>query len=422
MPRPALTPNETRVLDAIEVGPLVEAVQSLVRVESWAGRETRAQELVAELCGESGLDVDVHEIDVAAVQAHPDCSWEIERAHALGVSGTLRGRGTGRSLVLNGHVDVVPPGDERLWSHPPFGGVVADGRIWGRGSLDMKGPLAAGLFALRAIRRAGVDLAGSAHLQSVVGEEDGGLGTLAAILRGPPADGAIVMEPTELVVVPVQAGCLNFRIRASGLAAHGAVREEGVSAFEKVFALYDAIGTLETERNAAFTGDPLFARYAVPFPISIGTMRGGDWASSVPDHASMEGRMGVRPGESFDAARRALEDAVAAAATRDPWMAEHPPSVEWWGGRFQSAVTPADDPLTLALQGAATDVLGREAPLEAVPFGADAGLLANVGGMATVLFGAGDIRNAHRPDEHVSIDALVAMARTLAVAALRYCG
>jgi acetylornithine deacetylase len=256
----------------------------------------------------------------------------------------------------------------------------------------------------------------------VVGEEDGGLGTLAAILRGPPADGAIVMEPTELIVVPVQAGCLNFRVRASGLAAHGAVRAEGVSAFEKLFALHDAIGSLEAERNAAFAGDPLFARYAVPFPISIGTMHGGDWASSVPDHATMEGRMGVRPGETFDAARRALEDAVAAAAARDPWMAEHPPAVEWWGGRFQPAVTSADDPLTRAVHGAATDVLGREAPLEAVPFGADAGLLVNVGRMPTVLFGAGDIRNAHRPDEHVSIGELVAMTRTLAVAVLRYCG
>ena len=410
------------MVEALEPDALVEAVRRLVRIESWGGRETPAQELVAELCADSGLQVEVHEIDLPAVQAHPDCSWEIERERALAVSGTLRGRGDGRSIVLNGHVDVVPPGDERPWTHPPFAGVVADGRVWGRGALDMKGPLMAGLFALRAIRRAGVEVAGSARLQSVVGEEDGGLGTLAAILTGPPADGAIVMEPTQLVVVPVQAGCLNFRVRTSGLAAHGAVRGEGVSAFEKLFGLYGAVSALEAERNAVFSDDPLFERYAVPFPISIGTMRGGDWASSVPDHAAMEGRMGVRPGESFESARRALEEAIGSAARDDPWMRAHPPVVEWWGGRFLPSVTAADDPLTVALQDAATDVLGRSAPLEAVPFGADAGLLSNVGGMPTVLFGAGDIRKAHRPDEHVAIDELVAMARALAVAVLRYCG
>lgn len=411
-----------RLTSALEVEAMVEAVRRLVRIPSWNGDETAAQELMAELMGDLGLAVDVWEIDLDAVQAHPDASWEIERDRALGVVGSLEGRGGGPTLLLNGHVDVVPPGNEALWTRPPFAAVVEDGRIIGRGALDMKGPLVAGLFALAAVRASGVELAGTARLQSVVGEEDGGLGTLAAILRGYRGDGAIVMEPTDLAVVPLQSGCLNFRVRVRGRAAHGAVREEGVSAFEKLFAVYEALAGLERRRNQGLGTEPLFARYRIPFPISVGTMRGGDWASSVPDHAAMEGRMGVRPDESLDDARRELESAVAEAASQDPFLRDHAPRVEWWGGRFLPASTALDHPLVRSLGEAVHEVTAAPARYEAVPFGADAGLVQRVGGTPVVLFGAGDIRGAHRPDERVEIEALVTMARVLALAVVRFCG
>jgi acetylornithine deacetylase len=370
----------------------------------------------------AGLDTDVWDIDLARVQAHPEASWEIERDAALGVAGSLEGEGDGPTLLLNGHVDVVPAGDEALWTHPPYEGVVARGRIHGRGALDMKGPLMAGLYAMKAVADAGVRLRGTVRLLSVIGEEDGGLGTLATILRGYRGDGAIVLEPTELAVVPVQAGCVNFRVRVPGVAAHGAVRHEGVSAFEKLFGLYGAVMELETARNLHLTDDPLFARYEVPFPISIGIIGGGDWASSVPDHAHMEGRMGVRPDESLEAARGELERAVADAAARDSFLRTNPPVVEWWGGRFLPARMPGDHDLLGVVGAAVSAVTEREARREAVPFGADAGLLEHVGATPTLLFGAGDIRQAHRPDESVSIEELVKMARVLARTIVEYCG
>ncbi|MDX1494612.1 MAG: ArgE/DapE family deacylase, partial [Longimicrobiales bacterium] len=394
------------MVDAVDVASMVEATRALVRIPTWGGRETPAQEAVADLMLEGGLAVDRWEIDLAEVQAHPACSWEIERDHALGVVGSVEGSGGGRTLILNGHVDVVPPGDEALWTDPPFEGVARDGRLYGRGALDMKGPLMAGLFALRAVREAGVELRGSAHLQSVVGEEDGGLGTLAAILRGHGGDGAVVLEPTELAVVPLQAGCENFRIRVPGRAAHGAVRQEGVSAFEKLWLLYEAVMALEERRNAEAASEALFRRYPIPYPISIGTLGGGDWASSVPDHAAMEGRMGIRPDEEPAQARAELERAVAAAAAADPFLREHPPRVEWWGGRFLAAATDPSDPLVTTLREAAKSVGGTSPGLEGVPFGADAGLLRQVADIPTVLYGAGDIRRAHRPDEWVAVDEL----------------
>lgn len=421
-PPTGLTDLERCVADAVDRDALVAAVQSLVRIPSWGGNETPAQDLMAGLMAEAGLEVDRWDIDLAGVTAHPACSMEIERAGAVGLVGTLPGSGGGRDLILDGHVDVVPPGDDALWTHPPFGGVLVDGRIYGRGALDMKGPLLAGLFAMGAVREAGARLAGTVRLISVVAEEDGGMGTLAAILRGYRADGAIVMEPTGMAVAPAQAGCLNFRVRVPGKAAHGAVREEGVSALENLFPVYTAIQRLEEERNRRLGGGPVFAKHRLPFAICMGTVHGGDWASSVPDHVTVEGRMGIAPGEDLDAARTEMVAAVAAAAAAHLWMADHPPVVEWWGGRFLAAETPLDNPLVTTLQGAGAAVLGAPPTLEGMTYGADMGLLAGVAGIPTVLFGAGDIRRAHGPDEYVDVDELVAMARTLAVTAVRYCG
>lgn len=420
--RPSLTDLEARIADAVEPGDLVEAAARLVRIPSWGGNETPAQEAVADLARDAGLEVDTWTLPMDEVAAHPAYAAEIERTDALGVVATLPGAGGGRDLILNGHVDVVPPGDEAMWSRPPFGGVEEDGRLWGRGALDMKGPLAAGLHALTAIRRTGVSLAGTAHLVSVVGEEDGGSGTLAAILRGYRAAGAVVMEPTRLAVAPAQAGCLNFRIRVRGRAAHGAVREEGVSALEKLFPVYRALQELEAVRNRRLGGDPLFARYRTPFALCVGTVRGGDWASSVPDHLTVEGRLGVAPGEDPEDARREMADALAAVSRGDPWLRDHPPTLEWWGGRFLAARTPPDHPLVTTMRDGAAAVLQRDVLLEGMTYGADMGLWSGVAGIPTVLFGAGDIRNAHRPDEHVRVDDLVAMARALAVAMVRFCG
>lgn len=407
---------------AVELDALVEAVQGLVRIPSYDGNETPAQEYMAGLLAGAGLEVDRWPIDLDQARRHPAHAAEIERESALGVVGTLRGTGGGRSLILNGHVDVVPPGEDALWHHPPFGGVVEDGRIWGRGSLDMKGALVAAVFALKAVREVVPELAGTVHLTSVVGEEDGGLGTLATLLRGYRADGAIVLEPTGLTVAPAQAGALNFRLRIPGQAAHGALREEGVSALENLFPVYEALMALETARNQRLGGDPLFARYRTPFALCVGTVHGGDWASSVPDHVTVEGRLGVAPGEDLDAARDELAAAVERAAAAHPWLRANPPVLEWWGGRFAPARTPDDDPLVTTLQQAASEVLGRPVPLEGMPYGADMGLLANVGGMPTVLFGAGDIRGAHRPDESVAVAELDALARSLAAAVVRFCG
>ena len=419
----SITNTEQRVLDAIDIDGLLGGLDELVSVVSLDGtpEEYAVQQVAASLMARSGLELDTWELDMAALRDHPSYSAEVERQRGLGVVGVLGADGGGRSLAFNGHVDVVPAGDLANWSFPPWRATLADGNVYGRGALDMKGGLCCAIFAARAIRQAGVRLRGRLLVQSVIGEEDGGCGTLATILRGHTADGAVVVEPTELCVAPAQAGAYNFRLVVPGLSAHGCVREEGVSAIENYFPLQQAIIELERQRNAR-PRDPLFARYSLPYAICIGTVHAGNWASTVAERLVAEGRFGIAPGENPQAARAELEHAVARAAAAHPWLRANPPTLTWWGGTFDAAVTPSDDPLVGTVAAAFAAVTGHEAKLEGMTYGADMRLLVNVGKIPTVLFGPGDVRKAHRPDEFVPLSDLVSVTRSLVLTAMRFCG
>ena len=413
---------EQVVLDAIDIEGMLAYLCELIAIPSLGGQETAVQESVAAKMKQIGLDVDVWELDFDQLRQHPAFGIEIEREHALGVVGVMGGAGgdEGRSLILNGHVDVVPAGDEANWRYPPWQGTSADGRIYGRGAVDMKGGLCCALFAAKALHDAGVRLKGRLIVESVIGEEDGGVGTLATILRGYRADGAVVVEPTELQIVPAQAGALNFRVTVPGHSAHGCMREEGVSAIEKFIPIYQAVMALEKDRNSK-SSDPLLARYTLPYPICIGTLQAGHWASTVAESLTFEGRYGVALEENLAEARHALEDAVAKAAQADPWLREHPPQVEWWGGQFAPARTAVDHPIVTTTSKAFEDASGTHSRLEGVTYGADMRLLVNQGGTPTILFGPGDVRNSHRPDEFVPIPDLITTVRTLVLTILRFC-
>ena len=314
----------------------------------------------------------------------------------------------------------MPPGDEVHWQYPAWQGTVTDGKVYGRGALDMKGGLACGLFAIKAIMDAGISLKGDIHIQSVIGEEDGGCGALATILRGHTASAAIIMEPTELMVAPAQAGAMNFRIIVPGHPAHGCMRAEGVSAIEKFIPIYQALISFEKARNEAMD-DPLFSAYELPIPLSIGTVQSGNWASTVPESLTFEGRFGIAVGEDMMTARQAFEAVVAEASQADEWLQAHPPTVEWWGGQFESAGISLDEPIVHAVSGAFEQIAGTSPTVQGMTYGADMRLLVNEANIPTLMFGPGDIRLAHRHNEHVPIDDLRIVTQTLVLTILRYC-
>lgn len=422
-------------LDAIDTDGLVRFLCKLIAIPSLDGEERPAQEAVAEWLTANGLEVDAWDIDLAELEKHPQYSCEVPRNEALGVVGWFgaparQSTSPGRDLMLNGHIDVVPAGDAAVWTTPPFTPDVRDGRVYGRGAVDMKGGLCCALYALKALRDAGLHLGGRVSVTSVVSEEDGGVGTLGTLVRGHTADGAVILEPSGLDINPAQQGTLMFRLHVPGLAAHGCAREEGVNPIDKFYPLLVAIRELEARRcgltgTQGVAGDPhgpLYARYRLPWPIEIGTLRAGEWPSSVPSDLTAEGRYGVAVGESLAEAGEQLISTVAAVAERDPWLRHHPPTVEWWGGRFESACTPLDAPIVGVSREAVADITGREPRIEGVTYGSDLRLLVNEGRIPTVIFGPGDVRVAHMADEHVPIADLELATQTLVLIARRFCG
>lgn len=417
---------EQRVLDAIDEQALVQEVVDLIRVPSITGTdaESELQHRHAGQLRELGFEVDAWKFDLDDLYAHPDFPGiEAERHEGYGVVGTIggaSGQDADPALVLQGHVDVVPTGDLEKWvNRDPWSGAIADGVIHGRGACDMKAGAAANLAVARALVASGVTLERPFAVHSVVSEEDGGLGAFATMLRGHRGEAAVLTEPTSGRLVVANAGALTFSLRVAGRAAHGSTRLEGHSAVEAFIPVHAALLDLERERNAG--ADPLFTTTTLPYPISIGTVRAGDWASSVPDLLVAEGRLGVRLDESPADARAALEAAVARAAAGDPWLRDHPVEVTWPGGQFASGRIDGAHPFIDEVAAAISDVEGRSTERVAAPYGSDLRLYAGIGGIPTLHYGPGDVRFAHAPREQVGIDELIRVTRSLAVLAVRRC-
>jgi acetylornithine deacetylase len=395
---------------------LASFAQALVRAPSLPDHEHEVQELVARRLRGQGLEVTVLPVRFDRLRDHPAFGDDgFSPDGRIDVIGRWRGSGRGRSLILNGHVDVVSPGDESRWTESPWSGTIRDGRLFGRGACDMKSGLAAGIMALQVLQDLDWAPSGDVVVESVIGEESGGAGTLATIVEGIRADGAIILEPTGLDLCPVQSGALTFRLTVPGRAAHGAMRQHGVSAIEKFSLLQAAILELEQARNAAHP-HPLYDDPAFIAPVSIGTIRGGDWHSTVPESVVAEGRFGVLPGESVAEARAALEQAVARAAGGDPWLSSHPPAIAWFEGQFESGETAADHPLLATLSQAHAAALGTVPRIRGVPYGSDLRLFTNHASMPAVLYGPGDVSLAHAVDEWIPLDQVDEAVAVLALA------
>ncbi len=417
----SLTEAETRALDALDEHELVASLVQLVRVPSVTGTdaESELQHLQAALFETEGLEVDAWRLDLDVLRADPRFPGsEAARTEGHGVVGRTSGaRPAG--LVLQGHVDVVPIGDPTKWEHDPFAGRIEGGRLHGRGACDMKAGVAVNLAVVRALRRSGLRLEKPLAVHSVVSEEDGGLGAFATMLRGHGGEVAVITEPTSGRLVTATAGALTFELTVPGRAAHGSTRYEGFSAVDAYLPLHRAISELEDQRNTDI--DPLFGANAMPYPISVGVLRSGDWASSVPDALTAQGRFGVRLGEDPRVAREAFEAAIEQSAAADPWLRDHPPVVTWPGGQFASGSLPPGHPLVDEVQSAVRDTGGVAPAPTAAPYGSDLRLYAGLGSIPTLHYGPGDVRFAHAPREQVDLEELLAVARALTLLAVRRC-
>ncbi len=416
-------PSDSQVIEAVDrLAPRATALlQALVRTPSLTGNEFAVQQIVAAAMRDLALEVDVWEPAVAELAPYAEHVGAFETlAGRPNVVGLWRGSGSGKSIVLNGHIDTVEPGARDQWDVDPFSAEIVDGRLFGRGSLDMKAGVVANIMAVAALRDTGWQPHGDIIVESVISEEDGGAGTVAAILRGYSADACIITEPTAFNIVVAQGGSLVFRIHIAGKSAHAAARNEGISALDCFLPIYAALNAFEAERNCTLD-HPLYADIVNKIPINIGVVRSGSWPSSVPDWLIAEGRAGLVPGETLEQFKAEFVAIVMQAAAGDPWLAQHPPRVEWFSGQFAPSEIDGDHPLVGAVSAAHRAVTGQTPSVKGVTYGADMRHFINIAGIPCLMYGADDVGGAHAPNESVAIADMLTCAKTVALTTRDWC-
>lgn len=311
----------------------IETTLKLSAIPSTRGAEGPAQDMMADLLRQRGYTVDDWTIEMADLAPLPDCGViEHDFSRARSVVGTLRpAQETGRSLILQGHCDVVPAGSLDMWKTPPYQPTIQDGWIYGRGAGDMKSGTIAALYAVEAIRAAGLSLQGRLHFQSVIEEESTGVGALSTLQRGYRADCALLPEPTAMHFNPVCVGVIWFRLKVRGEPAHVSHASEGSNAIKAAYRLIEGLEGLEAEWNRRAESDAHFSGVTHPLNFNPGIIRGGEWASSVPAWCDVDCRIAILPGWDVAACQAEITECVAKAAASHPFLANNPPIVEWSG-------------------------------------------------------------------------------------------
>ncbi|WP_458206752.1 M20/M25/M40 family metallo-hydrolase [Haladaptatus sp. NG-SE-30] len=403
---------------------LREFTERLLAFDTTGGQEGPAQGWLADRLTELGFETYEWTADAQQLADHPsfpDDPADIEHTEASAAGPTLAERPSvagvlefgdpdaGPTLVLNGHMDVVPVTRES-WDTDPFEPTWDGDDLTARGAADMKSGLAACVFAAKHLEEDhaaggaaidGGELNGRIVVESVVGEEEGGLGAAAAALSNPypfERDAAIVAEPTDLTAVVATEGSVMKRLHLTGRSAHAATRWRGKSVLPHFERIRQAVFELEAERSESVT-HPLYDEFEIPWPAVVGTVEAGTWSSSVPATLTAELRLGVAPGETVAEVEAAYEERLADVVAESEWLSEHPPEFERFSIQFEPAETDADEPVVGALQSAMADH-GLDTALRGETYGADSRHYV-AAGIPTALFGPGTIEQAHFPNETV---------------------
>jgi len=436
MPPMGLTEVEREVVEGVarRRDDLVELLRALITFDtvthtpgSPAREEAALQRFLGHRLAARGAEVRLAEPEPALVAGHPMVPEGFSFAGRPQLVARFPGAGGGRTLLLNGHVDVVDVEPRAAWSVDPFAAVVRDGAVWGRGACDMKGGVACMVLAAEVLADLGGRLAGDLVVNTVTEEESTGAGGLASA-RTLSADAAIVPEPTGGEVWIACRGSLLSRITVEGRAGHAGIPprhpDEGgaVNAIEKAAYLIEAIRRLREEWALRPRHPHLSPADCVPTMVS-----GGQWLVSHPASCRLDCHIEFLPdataeeGDAGVSVQREFEEWIARAAATDPWLREHPPRVEWLAGAVPPAEVSREEPVVTSLLGAEAD-LERTGRLGGLDNWHDGATLIVEAGIPAVCYGPGDVHLAHGADELVPIADLVACAQGIALAALRFCG
>jgi len=397
--------------------------QELVRFPSVRGREKSAQDFLYQQMADRGLSMDRWALEISDIESHPGFSpVSVDYNNAINVVGTHRPeKEQGRSLILNGHIDVVPVGPLDMWASPPFEPGIEGDWLYGRGAGDMKAGVAANIFALDALRNLGYQPASTVHLQSVTEEECTGNGALSALARGYHADAAIIPEPMNNALVRTNVGVIWFRVHVKGRPVHVAAASSGANAIDAAMYLITTLKEFEAQRNSRKTDYPHFVDLQKPINVNVGKIEGGDWASTVPAWCSFDVRTALYPGEDAHDGAREIEDFIRKASGNHPFLSNNPPEVEFNGFMAEGYELQDGTQAELMLREAHKSVFQND--LNAVTS------LAYLDGRVFVLYD--DIpclvygpmaENIHGFDERVSITLVEKVTATIALYIAMWCG
>ena len=403
--------------------PAVQMLSALVAEPSLLGDEASAQSLMAQHFKQLGLRVDEFEIDLDKIRDHPGFSPSIlpyaGRRNVVGVhqpSGPVRGK----SLILNGHIDVVPVGAQRLWTRSPFEPWIDGDKLYGRGSGDMKAGIVAYCMAFEALRRLGYEPAAPVVLQSVIEEECTGNGALACLVQGYKADAALIPEPIPGIMTS-QMGVMWVGIEVLGLPVHAAVAQTGVAAIEFAQYLCAKLKELEAQWNEPANRHPHYAKHEHPINFNIGKLSGGEWASSVATQCRADVRIGFYPGMKPAQVRALIEAVVKAAYEAHPKKASVRYELIYEGFQAEGMLVDMNQPMIDTLKACHHEVAGGQMELIASTATTDARFFQLYGGIPATCYGP-QSGNTHGIDEWVSIDSMMEVTQVLALFMARWCG
>jgi acetylornithine deacetylase len=396
-----------------------QALQDLIRIPSLIGDETRAQQHVAALAEAAGLDVDLWDVDPAELRTNPDYA-PVDGGDTVrpNVTAVMPGRGGGRSLAVSGHIDVVSPEPRGHWLHDPWGGTVVDGRMYGRGTLDMKGGLIGGLLAVHALRQTYGALAGDVVFESVIEEECSGNGTLAARCRGPHVDAALIPEVSGEHVQIANPGVLWVEVTVTGKPAYVGLAGASVNAIEVAMDVVTGLRSLVNAVNDEFD-HPAYGDYPNPLTLNVGTIVGGDWPSNVPLECRLGFRLSFPLDWSVDRAQGLVAKRLDEISQAHPWLSKHPALLRWHGFRAHGYYVDTEEPIVALLTSVVKEVTGAPARISPMFGTADARYFADRQIPAVYYGPAGG--NMHAPDEWVELASVHRVASVLARTILRWC-
>ena len=414
-----------KIKDAVDAGfgEQVDFTAELVKFPSRRGREHTAQDFMAKAMREQGLAVDRWQIEVDQISYLPGFSpVYTDYDNAFNVVGGHRcANASGRSLILNGHIDVVPEGPHEMWTTPPYEPRIEDGWMYGRGSGDMKAGLAGAMYALKALTREGWQPAADVFLQSVVEEECTGNGALACLARGYRAEAALIPEPLGDSLIRAQLGVMWLQIKVQGIPVHVAHAGAGSNAIDAAFTLIQGLKELEVKWNGQRVDQPHYASHEHPINFNVGKIEGGDWASSVPSWCIFDLRVAVYPGDDLAARRTELEDCIREAASQDAFLRNAPPQVTYNGFLAEGYVLHDADEAEATLGRAHGEAYGAPLPVVATTATTDArffGLYADIPGLVY-----GPLSDAiHGFDERVNLESVRKNTQAMALFIADWCG